>query len=113
MLSSRISRSNAKAPTACSGAVLAQPGCKVRLLASRFFVRAGARSHHHIEHVDEFLRLRVAAGAEGAGGQQPVTVPLLSLAFHSSSHETLSRRPPTTSQFLSPPGFMIIAISQP
>lgn len=34
--SSRISRSSAKAPTACCSAVLAQPGCKVRLLASRF-----------------------------------------------------------------------------
>lgn len=37
-----------------------------------FCVRESARSHHHIEHVDEFLRLRVAAEAEGAGGQQPV-----------------------------------------
>ena len=37
------------------------------------FVSNSARSHHHIEHVDELLRLRVAAGAEGAGGQQPIT----------------------------------------
>lgn len=72
MLSSTISRLSAKAPTACSSAVLAQPGCKVRLLASRFFVFESARSHHHIEHVDELLSLRVAAEAEGAGGQQPV-----------------------------------------
>ena len=35
-LSSTTSKSSAKAPTACSSAVLAQPGCKVRLLASRF-----------------------------------------------------------------------------
>ena len=44
----------------------------MRLLASRFFVFESARSHHHIEHVDEFLCLRAAAEAEGAGGQQPV-----------------------------------------
>lgn len=36
------------------------------------FVFESARSHHHIEHVDELLSLRVAAEAEGAGGQQPV-----------------------------------------
>lgn len=36
------------------------------------FVFEGARSHHHIEHIDELLSLRVAAEAEGAGGQQPV-----------------------------------------
>lgn len=72
MLSSTISRLSAKAPTACSSAVLAQPGYKVRLLASRFFVFESARSHPHIEHVDELLSLRVAAEAEGAGGQQPV-----------------------------------------
>lgn len=44
----------------------------MRLLASRFFMFESARSHHHIEHADEFLSLRVAAEAEGAGGQQPV-----------------------------------------
>lgn len=36
------------------------------------FVFEGARSHHHIEHIDELLSLRMAAEAEGAGGQQPV-----------------------------------------
>ena len=37
-----------------------------------FCVRESARSHHYIEHVDEFLRLRTAAEAEGAGSQQSV-----------------------------------------
>lgn len=32
-----------------------------------------ARSHHHIEHVDEFLRLGAAAQAKDTGSQQPVT----------------------------------------
>lgn len=67
MLSSTISRSSAKAPTACSSAVLAQPGCKVRLLASRFFVFESARSHHHIEHIDEFLSPGAAAQAKDTG----------------------------------------------
>ena len=45
----------------------------MRLLASRFFVFESARSHHHIEHVDEFLRLGAAAQAKDTGSQQPVT----------------------------------------
>lgn len=73
MLSSRISRLSAKAPTACSSAVLAQPGCKVRLLASRFFVFESARSHHHIEHVDELLSLEMTAQPVGTVSQQPIT----------------------------------------
>lgn len=38
-----------------------------------FFVFKGARSHHHIEHVDEFLGLRTAAQAKDTSSQQPVT----------------------------------------
>lgn len=37
------------------------------------FVFESARSHHHIEHVDEFLRLGAAAQAKDTGSQQPVT----------------------------------------
>lgn len=44
----------------------------MRLLASRLFVFESARSHHHIEHVDEFLGLRATAQAKDTGSQQPV-----------------------------------------
>lgn len=36
------------------------------------FLFESARSHHHIEHVDEFLSPGAAAQAKDTGGQQPV-----------------------------------------
>ena len=45
----------------------------MRLLASRFFAFESTRSHHHIEHVDEFLSLGVTAQPIGTVGQQPIT----------------------------------------